>query len=47
MLFEVAPGDPVTLVAAALLLVLVAPLAIGLPARRTSRLDPAEVPRSA
>jgi putative ABC transport system permease protein len=46
LLYGVAPSDPVTLVAAPLLLVAVAALASWIPARRTSRLDPADVLRS-
>jgi putative ABC transport system permease protein len=40
MLFEVRPGDPLTFIAAALLLALIALLASWLPARRASRVDP-------
>ena len=40
-LYGVAPGDPVTLVAAAILLTVVAALATWVPARRASRVDPA------
>ncbi|HKG94484.1 MAG TPA: ABC transporter permease [Gemmatimonadaceae bacterium] len=46
MLFGVAPTDPVTLTVAPLLLIAVAALASWIPARRTSRLDPADVLRS-
>ena len=46
LLYGVAPTDPLTLVAAPLLLVAVAALASWIPARRTSRLDPADVLRS-
>lgn len=46
LLYGVAPTDPITLGAASALLVAVALLASWLPARRTSRLDPAEVMRS-
>ena len=45
-LFEVRPLDPLTLLAAALLLVAAAGLASWLPARRAVRLDPAVVVRS-
>jgi predicted permease len=40
MLFEVRPGDPVTLVAVSVLLILVALAACYIPARRASRVDP-------
>ncbi|MDQ3517338.1 MAG: ABC transporter permease [Gemmatimonadota bacterium] len=46
MLFGVAPTDPVTLGVASVLLVVVATLASWIPARRTARLDPAEVLRA-
>lgn len=46
LLFGVAPTDPVTLASASLLLVAIAALASWLPARRTSRLDPADVLRA-
>jgi ABC-type antimicrobial peptide transport system permease subunit len=39
-LFGVTPGDPVTLVAAVLVLTIVAALAGYLPAHRASRIDP-------
>jgi putative ABC transport system permease protein len=45
LLFGLQPGDPLTLVAAALVLAAVAALATWLPARRAVRLDPAEVLR--
>ncbi|HSA55688.1 MAG TPA: ABC transporter permease [Gemmatimonadaceae bacterium] len=45
-LFGVAPTDPATLVAASLLLVGVAALASWIPARRASRVDPAETLRA-
>jgi predicted permease len=40
LLFEVSPGDPVTLVGIALLIILVAMLASYIPARRATRVDP-------
>jgi predicted permease len=46
LLFGVASTDPLTLVSASLLLVGIAALASWLPARRTSRVDPADVLRS-
>ena len=46
MLYGVAPTDPVALAGAAALLVAVAALASWIPARRTARLDPAEVLRA-
>lgn len=46
LLFGVAPTDPLTLAAASLLLVAIAALASWIPARRTSRLDPADVLRA-
>ena len=45
-LFGVATSDPVTLVGASLLLVVIATLASWIPARRASRVDPAEVLRA-
>ena len=46
LLFGVAPLDPLTLVVSSLLLVGIAALASWIPARRTTRLDPAEVLRA-
>jgi predicted permease len=46
LLFGVASTDPVTLVSASLLLVAIAAFASWLPARRTSRVDPADVLRA-
>jgi predicted permease len=46
LLYGVAPIDPLTLVGASLLLIAVAAFASWLPARRTSRLDPADVMRA-
>ena len=46
LLFGVAPTDPLTLVGASMLLVAIAALASWIPARRTTRLDPAEVLRA-
>jgi putative ABC transport system permease protein len=47
LLFGVSPTDPLVLVAATLVLVLIAALASYAPARRASRVDPAEVMRGA
>jgi predicted permease len=46
MLFGVAPSDPVTLIGTSVLLVGIAALASWIPARRTARLDPADVLRA-
>lgn len=45
-LFGVAPSDPLTLVAASLILVAIAALASWIPARRASRVDPANTLRA-
>ncbi|MFI5311498.1 MAG: ABC transporter permease [Gemmatimonadales bacterium] len=45
-LYGVAPGDPVTLAAASLMLVSIAALASWIPARRAARVDPAEALRA-
>jgi ABC-type lipoprotein release transport system permease subunit len=45
-LYGVAPSDPVTLVIASMLLAAIAALASWIPARRASRLDPADVLRA-
>jgi len=47
LLFGVSPTDPLVLAAATLALVLIAALASYAPARRASRVDPAEVMRGA
>ena len=46
LLFEVSPSDPVTLVSVALMLVVVGVVAAYLPARRATRVDPAQVLRA-
>ncbi len=46
LLFGVASTDPLTLASASLLLIAIAALASWLPARRTSRVDPADVLRA-
>jgi ABC-type lipoprotein release transport system permease subunit len=46
MLYGVASTDPITLAGASLLLVTIAAFASWLPARRTSRVDPADVLRA-
>jgi ABC-type antimicrobial peptide transport system permease subunit len=46
MLFGVAPGDPVALGAASVILIAIAALATWIPARRASRVDPAEALRA-
>jgi ABC-type antimicrobial peptide transport system permease subunit len=46
LLFGVASMDPVTLLSASLLLVGIAAFASWLPARRTARVDPADVLRA-
>jgi putative ABC transport system permease protein len=46
LLYGVAPSDAVTLVGASMLLVTIAALASWIPARRSSRLDPADVLRA-
>jgi putative ABC transport system permease protein len=45
LLFEVSPGDPLTLAVVALVLLTVAALAAWLPARRAARVDPARTLR--
>jgi predicted permease len=46
MLFGVSPGDPVTMVGVAALLIVVAILACAMPARRALMIDPAEMVRA-
>jgi putative ABC transport system permease protein len=46
MLFGVTPGDPVTMVSVAALLVIVSIIACALPARRATRVDPVEMVRA-
>lgn len=46
LLFEVSPGDPVVLVGAALVLLVVALAASYVPARRAAAIDPAEALRA-
>jgi putative ABC transport system permease protein len=46
MLFEVRPGDPLTLAAVALVLLAIAALACYIPARRATRVDPLVVLRA-
>ena len=46
MLFEVRPGDPLTLTAGAIVLLAVAALACYVPARRATRVDPLVVLRT-
>jgi predicted permease len=45
-LYGIAPGDPLTLLIASVLLISIATLASWIPARRASRVDPAEVLRA-
>jgi ABC-type antimicrobial peptide transport system permease subunit len=46
MLFEIEPGDPLTLVAVAVVLLLLVGLATAPPAHRAARIDPMAVLRS-
>ncbi len=46
LLYEVSPADPITLVTVTAILSGVAALAIVLPARRASRVDPVEILRA-
>ena len=46
LLFEVRPGDPLTLTVVAVLLIVTAALACFLPARRATRIDPSVVLRT-
>ena len=46
VLFEVSPGDPITLLVTCAILLLVAVLASWMPARRASRIDPMEALRA-
>ena len=46
MLYGVTPGDPLTMISVAVLLVIVAVVACALPARRATRIDPVEMVRA-